>query len=110
VLYDLWLIPARLKYDQLVHALGFAVTTWACWEALRRALSDRRPRTGPLVLCAAAGMGFGALNEVVEFVAVLVLPETNVGGYESTGWDLVSNLVGSIAAALAIRRFDRRGF
>jgi hypothetical protein len=110
VLYNLWLLPGRLKYDQLVHALGFGVTTWACWEALRRALADPRPRTGPLVLCAAAGMGFGALNEVVEFVAVLVLPETNVGGYENTGWDLVSNLVGAIAAAAAIRCLDRRAY
>ena len=45
------------------------------------------------MLCAAAGSGFGALNEVVEFIAVLTIPETNVGGYENTGWDLVANLV-----------------
>jgi hypothetical protein len=56
-----------------------------------------------LVLCAAAGMGFGALNEVIEFIAVLTLPNTNVGGYENTGWDLVANLVGTIIAALVIR-------
>jgi hypothetical protein len=60
------------------------------------------------VLCAAGGMGFGALNEVVEFVAVLTLPETNVGGYENTGWDLVANLVGCVLAAVLIRLMDRR--
>jgi hypothetical protein len=108
VLYNLWLVPGRLKYDQVVHAYGFGVTTWACWEALRPALADRRPRLGPLVLCAAGGMGFGALNEVVEFAAVLLIPETNVGGYENTGWDLVANLTGSVVAALLIRAFDRR--
>jgi hypothetical protein len=47
-------------------------------------------------------MGFGALNEVVEFAATQLLPDTNVGGYVNTGWDLVFNLVGSAAAALAI--------
>ena len=30
---------------------------------------------GLLVLCAAAGMGFGAMNEVIEFAAtILVMP------------------------------------
>lgn len=108
VLYNLWLLPGHLKYDQLVHAYGFGVTTWVSWEALRPLLSDRRPRLGPLVLCAAGGMGFGALNEVVEFVAVLLIPETNVGGYENTGWDLVANLVGVVIATFAIRCLDRR--
>ncbi len=56
-----------------------------------------------LVLVAAAGMGFGAMNEVVEFIATLTMPETNVGGYINTGWDLVSNLTGCTLAALLIR-------
>jgi hypothetical protein len=47
-------------------------------------------------------MGFGAANEVVEFLATLALPETNVGGYENTGWDLVANVVGCVIAALLI--------
>jgi hypothetical protein len=50
-------------------------------------------------------MGFGAANEVVEFLATRVLPETNVGGYENTGWDLVANTVGSLAAAVLIYAF-----
>lgn len=107
VLYNLWLIPERLKYDQLIHAYGFGLTTWVCWEALRPQLRDPRPRLGVMVLCAAAGSGFGALNEVIEFIAVLVLPETNVGGYMNTGWDLVANLVGATVAVLLIRRFSR---
>ncbi len=109
VLYSLWLVSGWLKYDQLVHAYGFAVTTWLCWEALRNGVFLRygielAPATGVLVLCAAAGMGFGALNEVVEFVATLLLEETNVGGYANTGWDLIGNAVGAVAAAVVIRR------
>jgi hypothetical protein len=111
VLYSLWLIPGWLKYDHLVHVYGFAVTTWLCWEGLRRIIADHgqqpvdalRPTLGMLILAAAAGMGFGAMNEVVEFIATLLVPETNVGGYVNTGWDLVSNLAGCIAAALLIR-------
>jgi uncharacterized membrane protein len=107
VLYSLWLIPDLLKYDQIVHAYGFGVTTWLCWQAWSmisaRHGSTLRATGGVLLLCAAAGMGFGALNEVVEFIAVLTIPNTNVGGYENTGWDLVANLVGCVIAALLIR-------
>ncbi len=110
VLYNLWLVPRLFKYDQAVHILGFGLTTWLCWQSLTVAIVARqpgaappRPTAGLLVICAAAGMGFGALNEVVEFFATLLLPQTNVGGYENTGWDLVSNLVGCLIAALLIR-------
>jgi uncharacterized membrane protein len=108
VLYSWWIIPERLKYDQVVHAYGFGVTTLLCWHILSNALRQPdggalRPTFGMLVLCAAAGMGFGALNEVIEFIAVLTIPNTNVGGYENTGWDLVANLVGTIIGALIIR-------
>ncbi len=106
VLYSLWLIPDILKYDHVVHAYGFGTTTWVCWQGLRSVLvqhTELRPTFGLMVLCAAGGMGFGALNEVIEFAATLLMPETNVGGYLNTGWDLVSNLVGTTVAAILIR-------
>jgi hypothetical protein len=108
VLYSLWLIPRWLKYDQLVHAYGFGITTWICWHAIQHQLRPYTqsvifPTTARLTLAVAAGIGFGALNEVIEFIAVLTLPETNVGGYQNTGWDLVFNLIGALAAALIIR-------
>ena len=111
VLYSLWLIPDRLKYDHVVHAYGFGVTTWVCWQGLRAALGGRhqrvRPTPGLMLLCAAAGLGFGALNEVIEFAATLLVPETNVGGYLNTGWDLVANLFGATVAVTAIWILDR---
>ncbi len=106
VLYSLWLIPDRLKYDQVVHAYGFGVTTWICWLGLQASLLrsgiDAVPTAGRLVLAWAAGQGFGALNEVIEFAATLLVPETNVGGYRNTGWDLVANLVGATLAVIII--------
>jgi uncharacterized membrane protein YjdF len=107
VLYNFWLVPGMLKYDQLIHGLGFALTTWICWQAIRASLTDPQPRAGVLVLCAAAGAGFGALNEVVEFIATLTIPDTNVGGYVNTGWDLVANLIGATTAAILIKCFSR---
>lgn len=107
VLYNLWLVPDLIKYDQAVHVFGFGITTWLCWQGLRAAMSEAgiarlRPSVGLMVLCAAGGMGFGAFNEVVEFFATLMIPNTNVGGYINTGWDLVANLVGSVIAAALI--------
>lgn len=114
VFYSWWMVPPHyLKYDQVVHAYGFGVTTWLCWHALRAAITGFgvhrqvvHPTFGLLTLCVAAGVGFGALNEVIEFIAVLSLPETNVGGYENLGWDLIANLVGAIVAAICIRIFS----
>jgi hypothetical protein len=107
VLYNLWLIPGALKYDQLVHAFGFGLMTWISWQGIGNAFRKRgvdvEPTWGLLILCVASGMGFGAANEIVEFIATITLPNTNVGGYENTGWDLVANFVGCVIAAIAIR-------
>ncbi|MBW3542003.1 MAG: hypothetical protein KY476_17170, partial [Planctomycetes bacterium] len=97
----------------VVHAWGFGVTTFVCWQSLRSALRYRsntgtiEPTGGLVVLCAAAAVGFGALNEIIEFAATLLLPETNVGGYLNTGWDLVANLTGATVAAVLIRVMHR---
>lgn len=107
VLYNLWLIPGFLKYDQLIHAYGFGLITWISWQGLLKAFAKRgvdvEPTWGLLTLCQASGMGFGAANEIVEFIATIILPNTNVGGYENTGWDLVANFVGCLMAAMLIR-------
>lgn len=55
------------------------------------------------VLLIFIGMGIGAFNEIVEFVAVLLVPETGVGGYENTLWDLVFNSFEVLAAVLYLR-------
>ena len=117
VLYSWWIVPSApggglfetggwLKYDQLVHAYGFGTTTWLCWCALRGSLSTQTPTPGLMVLSAGAGMGFGALNEVVEFLATR-FTETNVGGYVNTGLDLVFNLLGCVSASTVILLADR---
>ena len=105
VLYSLWLIPGWLKYDHLVHAFGFGVSTRVCFEGLLATASvkPRTPAARSLILFAAlSALGLGAANELVEFVATLLIPDTNVGGYRNTGWDLVSNLFGVLVASMVL--------
>ena len=50
-----------------------------------------------------AGLGVGAFNEIIEFFATVIIPETGVGGYENTSLDLISNLIGAIIAMSYIK-------
>lgn len=105
VLYSLWLIPGWLKYDQIVHAFGFGICTLLCHEGLM-ATTQTEPQTSAarsfVLFAVLAALGLGATNEVIEFAATLLVPETNVGGYVNTGWDLVANTVGAVLAGAAI--------
>lgn len=106
VLYSLWIIPGYCKFDHAVHAYGFWITTCIIWSILRSTVRHNgdilKPTPGLMLLCAAASLGFGAVNEVVEFFATLLVPQTNVGGYINTGWDLVANTIGASGAAILI--------
>ena len=44
--------------------------------------------------------GLGAINEILEFIAVVTMPETGVGGYHNTMLDLCFNLLGGILGVL----------
>jgi len=102
VLYSLWLIPYLFKYDHLVHMYGFAICTWVIWQVIYPLIHRNKEHPSEIVVAVLAANGLGAFNEIIEFFAVLIIPYTNVGGYINTGWDLVSNLAGSITAALII--------
>ncbi len=108
VLYSLWIIPEYLKTDQLIHAYGFGIATWLCYRCLELMIPQESRKIGIFILSALAGMGLGAVNEVVEFIAVLLIPETNVGGYMNTGWDLVANGVGTTIAAILLYKHSKQ--
>lgn len=111
VLYAFRLVPIIdrggefyiLKFDQIVHAFGFAVSTLIVYQLLRPQLKEK---FRPVVIIFAAmlgGMGLGVVNEIVEFLAVITFPETGVGGYYNTALDLVFNTVGALLAGIYIK-------
>jgi putative membrane protein len=55
-----------------------------------------------------AGLGIGAVNEIVEYIATLLIPETGVGGYDNTLLDLISDLIGALFALLIIRHREKQ--
>jgi hypothetical protein len=109
ILYGLQLIPVVLRYDQLVHAFGFGTATLVCHHLLKPYLRDGLDRWRTLsILIVLMGSGLGAMNEIIEFIAVKTLPETNVGGYDNTLWDLVFNLIGGLLAVAWLTERRRR--
>ncbi len=104
VLYNLQLIPVLLKYDQFVHAFGFGTATIIGYELLKPFLRDKVNWTTLSILLVMIGLGAGALNEIIEFIATVIIPETNVGGYVNTALDLVFNLIGALIAVFWLRR------
>jgi len=108
-LYDFIFVPLVgepyyiLKFDQIIHAYGFAVSTFVAFYLLRPVLKpDVAGKVGLAIVLALAGLGAGALNEIIEFGVTVVSPESGIGGYVNNSLDLVANGTGSTLAAIWI--------
>lgn len=84
-----------LKMDQVIHAYLYGVVGVMFYHLLREIVGIKTHGwfIGFVAIFAAAG--FSILNEIVEFLAAVNLPETGVGGYENTVLDMIFNLAGS---------------
>jgi hypothetical protein len=51
--------------------------------------------------------GFGAANELFEFLSSLRFADAYVGGLENAGWDLAFNTAGSAIAAVCCWAWSR---
>ena len=110
-LYNLMLWPMSetlpiFRYDQFVHIWGFGAATLLMHCLLAGRLSRARTgRAGLGIVLVMAGLGMGAFNEIVEFIATLAMSQTGVGGYTNTALDMCANLIGAVLAVvyLALR-------
>ena len=102
IMYETWLIPGVLKFDQAAHAFISGIVTVAVFQALGHVVDPRRAGPGTrAVIAMLVCWGFGASNELFEFLSALRFPDAYVGGMENTGWDLAFNALGGVLAAIA---------
>jgi len=95
------------RFDQLVHPYGTAVAALIAYFFIAR--HAKLPRIWMVILAAFVAMGLGALNEVIEFITKLTVPNTDVGGYNNTAIDLCTNMVGAIiGAAIAALKWGKK--
>ena len=112
--YDLMLLPIVgapyhiLRYDQFVHIVGFWIATLAMYAVIKHRLKKENKWVAVSIVVVMAGIGTGALNEVIEFFATIIIQDTGVGSYENTALDLVSNLIGAVGAMIYIVVKEKR--
>lgn len=96
-----------LKYDQVIHMFGFGVATLVAHHLLAPRWKEGSSKMLLYALAVGVGMGLGTINEILEFIAVLVLPETGVGGYVNTSLDLIANMTGALLAMVFVAWRDK---
>jgi len=96
-LYDLWLLPI-LKYDQFVHYYCYLVITLILNHILISHIKRGTNKVLYLALLVFAAMGIGSLNEIIEFIPVLIGTSNGVGGYTNTMWDIIFNTLGALTS------------
>jgi len=113
-LYDSMILPIVgapyhiFKFDQFVHIAGFYVATLAMYAVIKNRLKKENKWVAVSIVVVMAGIGAGALNEIIEFFATLIIPDTGVGSYENTALDLVANLIGAVGAMAYIVVKEKR--
>lgn len=89
-----------LKYDQLVHFYCYLVMSFFMWRVVQKIASKNASAVVVCVVTILAASSIGAVNEIIEFLAVVALGTDGVGGYTNTAIDLVANLLGAIVGTL----------
>ncbi len=88
-----------LKMDQVIHFYGFMTAAIVMHQLIaRRSIANVHP--GMLIFFAAVGsLGLSAVNEIIEFLAFVILEDTGVGDMYNTGLDLIFNAAGALVGA-----------
>lgn len=84
-----------LKYDQVVHGFLYGVAGLMFYHLLRNVVGIKTNQIFIAFVAIFAAAGFSIINEIIEFLAAVNLPETGVGGYENTVLDMIFNLSGA---------------
>lgn len=114
-LYDRMLIDIAgepfniFKYDQAVHTYCYFVMTLFIHSIVLHISKKDANRITLGLITALGALGLSAVNEIIEFCAVVFFHSDGVGGYYNNALDLVFNLAG-ILLALVILRHGKKLF
>jgi uncharacterized membrane protein YjdF len=86
------------RYDHLLHFYFYIVMTSVIYQISKNYFKPNANWKVVGAIIVFASMGVGAFNEIIEFLPVLFLSETGVGGYYNVAWDIVFNALGAIIA------------
>lgn len=89
-----------LKYDQFVHFYCYIVMAILMWSVIQKIMKQDASNAVVCVVTILAASSLGAVNEIIEFFAFMLLGTEGVGGYINTAIDLVANLLGAILGTL----------
>ena len=92
-----------LKYDQLIHGYLYFVVAIFIYELMKKVRGRMNGFLFYFVIFLAS-IGIGALNEIAEFMPVIFVGRTGVGGYANNMIDLIFNSLGALVA-IAILAF-----
>jgi uncharacterized membrane protein YjdF len=91
-----------LKYDQLVHFYCYFIAALLIWKIVSSL--DQNSLATATIITVLAASSIGGINEIIEFLAPVFIPNTNVGGYENTAIDITCNFLGACAAIPFFKR------
>lgn len=95
-----------LKMDQVIHAFGFGVTALVVHHLISTKIAKAGASAwGIAVTAICVAMGLGAVNEVIEFIVFVTLPQNGVGDIFNMGLDLIFNMLGAILAIVLLYGF-----
>jgi len=100
-----WTYPLGIRFDKIVHAYNAFAGVLAIGHVFREA--DFRMGRLEHVVVVFVVLGIGAVVEVIEYFAVLVIPNTGVGDYANNMEDLIMNGVGGLVAVTFREILDR---
>jgi putative membrane protein len=95
-----------LKYDQFVHAFCYFVITLFVYSLVVYISKSKILTKTSILIIILAGIGIGAINEMIEFATVVFLNSTGVGGYTNNALDLFFNSIGAILSIFYIKNRD----
>lgn len=99
-----------LKMDQVVHAFLYGIVALMFLHLLRSVADVVNYPLFVIMVAIFASVGVSVTNEIIEFSATVLLPQTGVGGYENTMLDLIFNFSGAIVAVLVYTVYERKRF